>query len=405
MPDLLGPDQIWDTLANELGNFDELNIDAVTLKKALVPVNLIPVLLAAYTAGKRSTNHEEIEGPNVPDPANDAQALVLWHLFTKGLNEELAPVPKIAKVADPEFYYGDMTKYQAFVSQCALRIASEPRAFQNDQSKMIFAISFLRGNAYSWAQPQIDTDTGHVKFEHYVDFLQALSAAFDDPDAKATATRKIYSLTQTTSCSAFYSQFFALTCRLGWTDPTYTIPLFEKGLKAHVKDALAFNGRSAPTNSLEAFANHCISLDNAFQARFADRPRHQPNPVWQQPTAKFPASAPADRFAAQQRHAMQTFAPVPNPGPAPAPAPKIRPAPRDPNAMEIDQIRVDAQEQRRRNRLCFYCGNSGHWIATCPDRRKARVNQTVAFEPSSLPVEEGPANPDSQVTIHSGPKN
>ena len=61
---------------------------------------------------------------------------------------------------------------------------ADPARFQTDQSRIVFAASFLRGPARDWWAPNIDPRTGAMKFQTYSEFLEALSNAFDDPDSR-----------------------------------------------------------------------------------------------------------------------------------------------------------------------------------------------------------------------------
>ena len=317
-----------------------------------VPINAAQQILEAVNMGKSAAKHGNISGPKIPANASQQQISALWTIFNNAMEQASLPVTK-TKIADPEHYSGNMTKFQTFISQCALRFAADSHGFKHDQAKMAFAISFLRGDAYSWAQPHINPDSGHVNFTHYAEFVEALRSAFDDPDAKATAHREIYSLTQTGKCSTYYAKFYALTCRLGWNDPTYTIPLFERGLKAFVKDAIAINCSHVPRTSLETFANYCQTIDNAQFARQVEK-RNQNRTyataaaTTSTATASTPTSAPAST-PANTRNLYHT-------------------------PMEVDRLEI--RNERRQKRQCFYCGQEGHWIAQCTLKTRPAVNTT-----------------------------
>lgn len=53
-------------------------------------------------------------------------------------------------------------------------------------AKIAYAASFLSGAAMEWFKPHV-SDNGNIDFLTWGTFVTALKAAFDDPDARATA--------------------------------------------------------------------------------------------------------------------------------------------------------------------------------------------------------------------------
>src|SRR6202041_2919707 len=96
---------------------------------------------------------------------------------------------------------------QVFLAQLALKFSANGSEFPNDQVKISYAGSYLRGTAFDWFAPQVH-HSGQVNFTSYHEFVQALQDAFGDPDEVATAEREIQELRQgTASCSTYYAQF------------------------------------------------------------------------------------------------------------------------------------------------------------------------------------------------------
>lgn len=149
--------------------------------------------------------------------------------------------------------------------------------FQSEKSRIIHAGTYLTGNAYIWFKPHINSSTGEISFVSYASFIEALGAAFDDPDAYATAERELDSLKQDTSCAAFYAQIVSIFSRLDWREEKVKIYFFKKGLKETIRDALV--GRTLP-RKFDDFANICIALDNEIYARMREKKSHnQSTPI------------------------------------------------------------------------------------------------------------------------------
>jgi hypothetical protein len=98
------------------------------------------------------------------------------------------PVPSNLKVEDPELYYTERPKLQAFLMQCELKFNYEPNKFDQDTKKMNYAHSQCRGNTWAWIEPSI-TD-GKSKYKKWEDFKTAITWVFREADSKEVARRK-----------------------------------------------------------------------------------------------------------------------------------------------------------------------------------------------------------------------
>ena len=61
-----------------------------------------------------------------------------------------------AKVQDPDTFDGiEPKKLQTFLVQCKLMFLDQPKAFHQDQAKVTFAQSYLKGMALEWFEPDL----------------------------------------------------------------------------------------------------------------------------------------------------------------------------------------------------------------------------------------------------------
>lgn len=224
-------------------------------------------------------------------------------------------------------------------------------AFAQDEAKIRYAGSYLTGNAYTWFQPHVDQISGDLAFESFETFIKALAAAFDDPDAYATAERELESLKQDGSCAAYYAKMVSLFSQLGWTESKVQIHHFRLGLKDNVKDALV--GKNPPQTFPE-FATFCIILDNKLYARIRERKSKVPG------------------------HTQNFFSHPGSIGPPlqnikPLQPSSIPPAQTSTPALHYDPMELDNSEAgkaarkayRWANNLCGYCGKPGHKVVNC----------------------------------------
>jgi hypothetical protein len=266
-------------------------------------------------------------------------------------------------------------------------------------AKLSKAISYMRGNARQWASPLIDLTTGQIRpGTTYENFTRALTSAFGDPDEVRTAERKLDSLRQTSSCSAYVAQFLSLASLLpGFeTNKAAWILKFRKGLKPELKELL-LSVLDEPED-FDEFTTLCVKLDNKLHAHTAEKRQNTGNS----------SSGPKK----------------PNQNPSPS---SSRPAPNTtktsygtaPGPMELDSTRrgpltEKEKKYRRENNLCLYCGGEGHFAAACPTKKKKGNNkkQSAANAKVTGKAESAPAPKVEDVTPNvsaiyqvTGPKN
>src|SRR5690606_17973190 len=318
----------------------------------------------------------ENSSPPIPDGKHARQpecTAALWLYFNMGLRyeqrvqhlrqketqiavETARPEKKKApRVADPEKFWGNRYDFEIFTSQLALKFASDPTTFTDDNSRINYAALLLQDRAYDWLQPHINKTTGSIDFNIYEEFINALGEAFADPDAQATAERALRNLRQgTLSCASYYSRFVTIASKLKWNEEA-KIYTFRAGLRDELKDLLV-GKTEVPTERLSTFANYMITLDNSWQARQMEKKMGRPD------NFRFRHNAPTTR--SQQSTSQNTQNQFSG----------NRSTTKDghyPRAMELDGAQkgkkiTDAQRNyRRANNLCMYCGKSGHFASNC----------------------------------------
>lgn len=387
----------------------------------------------AYLDGSRSLYSEQITEPDIPDGASSALQNVLWEYFFIGFrhsehrkNQALAPAvapatpapaPVLApgavavpveaqaqyirpqKLAEPDPFTGVPGKCKEFLSQLALIFNNDPRQYKdNDMAKLSKAISYLRGNARTWATPLINADTGVIKSISYEDFTKQLKAAFGDPDEVRTAERQLDALRQTSSCSAYVAQFTSLASLLpNWSDNKEAWLLkFRKGLKQEIRDMLLYYPKEP--HDFDELTQLCIQLDNKLHAHQAEK---------RQASGGSSSSSGAKKSnSSSSSRSPVTTTPKTSSGTAPGP-------------MELDTTRrgpltEKEKKHRRDNNLCAYCGGEGHYAASCPKKKGNRKKQGAAGAKVNGKAESGSTKEAKVETVTpnasalyqiSGPKN
>ena len=278
-----------------------------------------------------------------------------------------------AKIADPDPFTGNRTHIMDFLSKCRLKFAGQPSKFPTERSKIFYAGSYLKDQAYSWFQPllaavQDPEEPDPLEFASFDSFAKALTTIYGDPDLMATAERQISSLKQAESVAKYHAEFTRLRQHIKWNEDALK-NAFYGGLKDHIKDWLSTQDR--PT-SLKDLIDKTLRYDARKYERFQEK--------------KFsvqPASTTNTAFRSSQPTIYNTPTPSSsNSRPAPT-VPRQEPPPSGirgipaqtsdgtvPMELGVKHLSAAERERRRINHLCYYCGESNHNAVNCPAKPK-----------------------------------
>lgn len=255
----------------------------------------------------------------------------------------------------PEPYDGkERMQCTTFIAQVKLYMSGNSESFPNEEAKVLFAATFLRGKAFAWFEPRMVRNVDPMLRDFDL-FCSELLRNLGDPDRENTMARKLKTLRQTASASAYRTEFDNITQYLPWDDAALK-SYFYDGLRSDVKDALSYIPN--PPVEYREFQDLVIQIDNRlFERKQEARGNTPARPATT--SSKFkPTYRPAYRASASS-------------GPTP---------------MDLDATRnkrfkpLTPQERTRRitENLCLYCGNAGHRAGECPAKRKpSRLSATL----------------------------
>src|SRR6266496_240639 len=129
------------------------------------------------------------------------------------------PVPKILQ---PDPFTGDRLDLDTYLTRCQHVFLTQPSLFLTEQHKVLYAASYLKGAAYSWMKPLVQEYAKGlsvpIEFTSFQQYSDSLTRMYGDPDIVKSITREINALGQTSSVSAYASEFRRLQAYIAWND-------------------------------------------------------------------------------------------------------------------------------------------------------------------------------------------
>ncbi|EIN06993.1 hypothetical protein PUNSTDRAFT_18706, partial [Punctularia strigosozonata HHB-11173 SS5] len=256
------------------------------------------------------------------------------------------------KYEPPRKFNGKVEQVKLFLDEVENGLFHEQNTITTDYARAIWFSGYLGdGNPKSWWF-SVKTQNPAL-LNSWGDLIDAFKSHFGEPNAAASALRKLRALRQNGACSTYTARFKELLVYLDFTEAT-KIEEYKSRLKPAVREKM-ITVRPKPM-TLDAYAEIAIEFDNEMHEYKLDFESEK----------KTPSSS--------------SSAPRPSTS-TPAPAITAYVAPADPNAMQIDAVRHSARPRGKltadeRNRriaagLCTYCGGSGHYANDCPNKSDA----------------------------------
>jgi hypothetical protein len=172
------------------------------------------------------------------------------------------------KIREPDTFDGSNPRQLCqFLAQCALNFRNRPKYFRRSSEKVTYALSYLRGTALDYFEPDIveagvNPPTWLDDFEEFSDILRTLFGPFDPV---ADAGTRIESLRMGTNqrITKYIVEFTQLSSQLDWGDPALA-HRFYQGLPDRIKDEMIHAPKARTLRQVQELAH-------PIDARFWER--------------------------------------------------------------------------------------------------------------------------------------
>lgn len=345
---------------------------------------------------------EETDPTQVPLPAEPEElgpemfANAFRDLTTvlSNLGRSGAPKENRTKIREPDTFDGtDPLKLRPFLTQLAVNFADRSSAFQNDEQKVIYSISFLRGMALEWFEPdilEVDEDNIPAWGSDFTAFVQELQINFGPHDPVASAETNIENLRMrdTDRISKYIVRFNQNAVRIGWGDAALRHQ-FYKGLPGRIKDEISRVGKP---DSLPALRNLAQNIDARYwtrrdevarenSSRNAAPTRTSDSTSGNQSGGKKPSSNTSSSSGSKNQSTSSSSSKSSSPKPYA-------------DKLGKDGKLTPAERARRiKEKLCMFCGGSGHIASECKKRPTPDAKARAA---TATPAKAAESDADSK---------
>jgi hypothetical protein len=255
------------------------------------------------------------------------------------------------KVREPDAYDGSPdSNLRRFLSQVSLVFKDLPNSFPDDEKKVNYAISHLRGAASAWIEPFLEKPDLPAWGSDFELFSAEIKRVFGHTDNLVKIVHELTDLRQTGSVPAFAVDFRQIASHLTWPDqPLMTY--FYNGLQDSIRAELV-KSKNMFDMTLEDFITLAVNTE-LLQVQEQSSKRHHSRPGRKLPASDSPSES--SRAAAGR--------------------PGSRPA-RSNDNRTFRRLTEKEKNYRREHNLCLYCGAKGHSLVDCPTRSPSRPPST-----------------------------
>jgi hypothetical protein len=258
------------------------------------------------------------------------------------------------RLNDPEVFSGNRKKSKYFILQCRNIFLSQPTTYSNDSAKVSFIISFLRGPAFEWISPYLESNDACLA--DLDSFLELFHASFSDIDRKVEVEKRLTEIKQENrNVSTLVAEFQRLAVESKWPE-TVLFQLFYRSLNSSLKDEMYRYDRP---ETIEEYYKMAVRLDN----RLTERKLEKKEDNIRYTTRTTPKPDVDAMVIGTSQLQLSNNEEVSDSG----------------SQQSRRTLTVEERRYRQENKLCVYCADPGHRIDNCAQQKSRRNPKKRVF--------------------------
>jgi Retrotransposon gag protein/Zinc knuckle len=269
---------------------------------------------------------------------------------------------------------------------CELIFGSMPQTYANDDQKIMYAVSYFSDSAQAWIEPYLSDPTRRMPdfMYNWQEFREELTAQFGEIRPEQNAESQLTSLRMKDGDNVrdYAIAFNNLARDTQWNNPSLTHQ-FYKGLPERLKDKLSEmrGGRPNDLNELRACAQEFDDLYWQRQKEKRSAPDNKPK------TSQSSSSSSSANKSSGSQDSYKRAAST-----------KPRNKDLDGKLTSSGRLTEEEKERRRKENLCFYCGDPGHFGNKCPKAAKDKKSKGRLADVKEESEESAPETPTASIT-------
>lgn len=288
-----------------------------------------------------------------------------------------------------EPFYGQEDDLIPFLTRLRVVFKLNPVKYKKAKTQVLYAAMQLKGAAQSWFQPilsdYIEMETPGAEtaacFHSFAKFEEMIKQVFGTVNKARAASRKIFTVRQTTSAAAYFSEFQKIAKDLTWENDDAFKDFFYNGLKESIRKEMM----EVPTTYKE-MVEEAISIDNRLhELRYETQgPRYnnRGRGGYHNSHRKGYNNQRGYHFQPRRDYGDPMDLSNLNAGRASRTDGRGRGGRGGPRGNEREK------ERRRKENLCYTCGKSGHRARECQNSARGLHMMNIESDDANGSVEK-----------------
>src|SRR6266850_2107832 len=310
-----------------------------------------------------------------PEPLSEVQK------FAKAIGDIVKTGgPSKPKLREPDTFDGsDSRKLRTFILQCKLNFRDRPDLFQDDKSKVNYVLSYLKGTALDCFESAILDPKEPDWADDFSLFTDELESNFGtyDPVGEAEAELEGLRMHDSHQATKYFIKFQQLASHVEWGEPALRRQAYN-GLAKHIKDNMVHHNK---LNTLAGLRR----LVQAIDARYWERKGELSHETCASGSSGNKSdnksdSAKSDNKSGKSKSKQKDNNSGSTQGKGSSSDPKKSTPDLSSKLGKDGKLMPQERQHRLDNKLCLFCGTSGHVAKDCPKSTsassKARASST-----------------------------